>query len=64
MGLVEEKSERAMREPVTTISSTSTASLLASGVVCPSADVLAIDAITQAVFETTGLRIVITSPPV
>ena len=63
MGLVDEKSERAMREPVTTISSTSTASALVAGGVCPSADVLAIDAITQAVFETTGLRIVITSPP-
>src|SRR5262245_66069422 len=63
MGLVDEESVRAIREPVTTISSTSVASSLAPGGVCPSADVLAIDAITQAVFETPGLRLVITSPP-
>jgi hypothetical protein len=63
IGLVEEKSERAMREPVTMISSTSTASAAGSGVVCPSAVVLAIDANTQAACETTGLRIFITSPP-
>ena len=63
IGLVDEKSVRAMREPVTTISPISVASSSAGGAVCPRAVALAVAANSQVILEATGFLLLITSPP-